>query len=66
MPTQQVRTLRGMRKYSTVRPSAKELGGMMQQSPLTRYRNEASNFLGSTTEAFTLVKIWNSSAMRMS
>jgi len=29
-----VRTLRGMRKYSTVRASAKEFGGMMQTSPV--------------------------------
>jgi hypothetical protein len=28
-----VSTLRGMRKYSTVRASAKLLGGMMQTSP---------------------------------
>ncbi|CKU73943.1 Uncharacterised protein [Mycobacterium tuberculosis] len=30
LPRQMVSTLRGMRKYSTVRASAKLLGGMMQ------------------------------------
>jgi hypothetical protein len=34
LPTQIVSTFLGMRKYSTVRPSANELGGMRHDSPL--------------------------------
>src|SRR3984957_5271232 len=65
-PTQRVSTLRGMRKYSTERPSAKELGGTMQTSPLNSTNDFESKFFGSTKEGFTLVKMRNSSATRMS
>ena len=37
-----------MRKYSTVRASAKELGGMMQTSPVTSTKDFSSKFFGST------------------
>src|SRR5215468_4842815 len=66
LPTQVHSTSRGIRKYSTVRPRANELGGMMQTSPLKSTRERESKCLGSTTVVFTLVKILNSSAMRMS
>jgi len=41
-------TLRGMRKYSMVRASAKELGGITQQSPLKSTKLLESKFFGST------------------
>src|SRR3569623_3842508 len=66
LPRQMVSTLRGMRKYSTVRASANELGGMMLTSELMSTKLLASNFLGSTTAELMLVKILNSSAQRMS
>src|SRR5215471_10321624 len=66
LPTQVHRTLRGTRKYSTVRPSANELGGITQIAPLKSTIEEGSMCLGSTTLEFTLVKILNSSAIRMS
>src|SRR5262245_24940439 len=66
LPTQTVITLRGMRKYSMVRASANELGGMMQTSPLKSTNERGSKLLGSTIEELMLVKILNSSAMRMS
>src|SRR6185503_101023 len=65
-PTVIVSTLRGIRKYSTVRASAKELGGTMQMGPRKSTIEAGSTFLGSTTVASTLVKILNSSATRMS
>ena len=61
-----VSTLRGMRKYSTVRASAKELGGMMQTSPLKSTKFFSSKSLGSTMVELTLVKILNSVEQRMS
>src|SRR5579863_3819176 len=66
LPTQIVKQLRGIRKYSTERPSAKEFGGTMQMSPLNSTNDLGSKCLGSTIEEFTLVKIRNSSATRMS
>ncbi|CFN83197.1 Uncharacterised protein [Bordetella pertussis] len=66
MPRQIVSTLRGMRKYSTVRASANELGGMMQTSPLKSTNDFSSNCLGSTMVELMLVKILNSSAQRTS
>src|SRR5664279_2548128 len=66
LPTQMVSTLRGMRKYSTDRARAKELGGTTQTSPCHSTKLLASNCLGSTTADNTLVKIRNSSATRMS
>src|SRR6185503_18712542 len=65
-PRQIVSTLRGMRKYSTVRASANELGGMMQTSPLKSTNERGSKLLGSTMVELMLVKILNSSAMRTS
>src|SRR6516164_533060 len=65
-PTQIVSTLRGMRKYSTVRPSANEFGGITAIGPLKSTIDPASMFLGSTMVELTFVKILNSSAIRMS
>ena len=66
LPTQIVITLRGMRKYSTVRARAKEFGGMMQTSPLKSTKERGSKRLGSTIVELMFVKILNSSAMRTS
>src|SRR3954467_3397343 len=66
LPRQMVNTLRGMRKYSTVRARAKELGGMMQTSPLKSTNDFSSKCFGSTTVECTLVKILNSSEQRIS
>ena len=64
--TQTVSTLRGMRKYSIVRASTKELGGMMHTSPLKSTIDLGSKCLGSTMAEKTSVKILYSSATRMS
>jgi hypothetical protein len=61
-----VRTLRGMRKYSTVRASANELGGMMQTSPRKSTNDFSSNAFGSTIVELMLVKILKSFEQRMS
>src|SRR5437773_9334188 len=66
LPTVTVRMFRGMRKYSTDRASAKELGGTMQMSPSNSTNDLGSNAFGSTTELNTFVKIRNSLATRMS
>src|SRR5258705_4638801 len=66
LPTQIVSTLRGMRKYSTVRPSANELGGIRQDGPLKSHSMDESKFFGSTTAPVRFEKILNSSAIRMS
>ena len=66
LPKQMVSTLRGIRKYSTVRAKAKELGGMMHTSPLKSTNDFESKFLGSTMVVLMLVKILNSSEQRMS
>jgi hypothetical protein len=58
--------LRGTRKYSTVRPSANELGGITHTGPRKSTIEFGSMFLGSTIVEFTFVKILNSSAIRMS
>src|ERR1041385_498706 len=50
LPTQIVRTLRGMRKYSTERARANELGGTMHTSPVNSTNDLGSNRLGSTTD----------------
>ena len=55
-----------MRKYSTVRASAKELGGMMQLSAVMSTKLLGSKFFGSTVAECTLVKILNSSEQRTS
>src|SRR5574340_1631032 len=60
LPRQMVSTLRGMRKYSTVRASAKELGGMMQKSPSTSTKELGSKFFGSTIVLLMLVNSLNS------
>src|ERR1700678_3352452 len=65
-PTHRVSTLRGIRKYSTERPRAKEFGGTMQTSPMNSTNDFESKCLGSTIEELTLVKMRNSSATRMS
>src|SRR3954467_11186295 len=56
LPRQIVSTLRGIRKYSTVRASANEFGGMMQMSPLTSTKDFSSKFFGSTVVELILVK----------
>src|SRR5580704_3288725 len=65
-PTQIVRQFRGIRKYSTERASANEFGGTMHTSPLNSTNDFGSKCFGSTIDEFTLVKILNSSATRMS
>src|SRR5919106_1014965 len=65
-PTHTVRTLRGMRKYSTDRASANEFGGTMHTSPENSRNDRESKLLGSTTAESALVKILNSLATRMS
>src|SRR5215471_15044862 len=62
LPRQTTNTLRGMRKYSTVRASAKELGGMMHTSEATSTKLFSSNSFGSTIVELMLVKILNSRA----
>src|SRR5579864_2896144 len=66
LPTQMVRIFLGIRKYSTERARAKEFGGIRQAGPLNSTSERESKCLGSTMVEFTLVKIWNSSATRMS
>src|SRR5580692_7286843 len=66
LPRQIVSTFRGIRKYSTERASANEFGGTIQTSPLYSTSDRGSKCLGSTIVLFTLVKIRNSSATRMS
>ena len=66
MPRQIVSTLRGMRKYSTVRASANEFGGMMQTSPRKSTNDFSSKSFGSTIVELMLVKILNSCEQRMS
>src|SRR3989344_4650107 len=46
LPRQMVSTLRGMRKYSIVRASAKLLGGMMQLSHSKSTKLFSSKFFG--------------------
>src|SRR2546430_13174920 len=66
LPTQMVRQFRGIRKYSTDRASAKELGGTTHTSPSCSTNDRSSKCFGSTTGEYTLVKILNSRATRMS
>src|SRR3972149_5558710 len=65
-PTLIVSTLRGILKYSTDRPRAKEFGGMMHTSPWKSTKERGSNALGSTMVLLMLVKILNSSEIRKS
>src|ERR1700686_4630353 len=64
LPRQTVRHERGIRKYSTVRASGREFGGMMQTSPLKSTNDFSSKFFGSTIVELMFVKILNSSATR--
>src|SRR5579863_10529443 len=66
LPTHTVSTLRGIRKYSTDRARANELGGTIHTSPLNSTSERGSKCFGSTIVEFTLVKMRNSSATRMS
>ncbi len=65
-PKQTVKTLRGIRKYSTVLASAKEFGGMMHTGPLKSTKDFSSNFFGSTMVELMFVNILKSSAQRTS
>src|ERR1700690_1328669 len=65
LPTQIVSTFRGMRKYSTERPRAKEFGGITQTAARSSTNDFGSKLFGSTIVEFTLVKMRNSSATRM-
>jgi len=53
LPTQMVRTSRGILKYSTERAKANELGGTMQTSERVVTNERSSKFFGSTTVQFT-------------
>src|SRR5687768_5687331 len=66
LPRHTTRVERGMRKYSTVRASAKLLGGMMHTSDSTSTKLFGSNAFGSTIVELMLVKILNSRAQRTS
>src|SRR5438876_11798101 len=66
LPTVTVRMLRGIRKYSTDRASAKEFGGTMQTSPSNSTNERGSNCFRSTIELNTYVKIRYFRATRMS
>jgi hypothetical protein len=66
LPRQITSTLRGMRKYSTVRASANEFGGMMQTSACTSTKFFSSKAFGSTMVELMFVKILNSLAQRTS
>src|ERR1700743_884747 len=66
LPTQMVRTSRGILKYSTDRASAKGLGGIKTVSAVTGTTERSSKFLGSITALLTLVKILNSLDTRRS
>src|SRR5882672_7074404 len=66
LPTQIVSTWRGIRKYSTVRASANEFGGMMHTSPDMSTKLDSSNCFGSTIAELMFVKILNSRAQRTS
>src|SRR5256885_9469063 len=52
-PTQIVSTFRGMRKYSTERARANELGGTMHTFPLNSTNDFGSKLLGSRSEEHT-------------
>src|SRR6185369_5787799 len=66
LPRQIVSTLRGMRKYSTVRASANEFGGITHESAVTSTNEFGSKFFGSTIVLLMLVKSLNSLEQRMS
>src|SRR5689334_14256201 len=62
LPRQTTSTSRGILKYSTVRASAKELGGMMHSFALMSTNERLSKCLGSTMVELMLVNTLNSSA----
>src|SRR3954465_1156011 len=66
LPRQIVSTLRGIRKYSTVRARANELGGMMQTSDCMSMKLPGSKFFGSTIVELMFVNTLNSFAQRTS
>ena len=66
LPRQTTRTSRGMRKYSCVRASAKEFGGMMHSISWMSTNERSSKLFGSTITLCTFVKTLNSGATRMS
>jgi hypothetical protein len=66
LPRQIVSTLRGIRKYSTVRASANEFGGMMHTSCCRSTKFFESKSFGSTIVELMFVKILNSLAQRTS
>ena len=55
-----------MRKYSTLRASAKELGGTIHSSVVTFTNESSAKPLGSTMELKTLVNTLNSFVTRKS
>src|SRR3981189_390888 len=65
-PTQIVSTFRGILKYSTDLATANEFGRSRQASLLMSASDRGAKCFGSTIVEFTLVKIRNSSATRMS
>src|ERR1700722_7715679 len=65
-PSVTTSTLRGTRKYSTVRASANEFGGIRQTSAFTSTKLFSSKCFGSTIVELMLVKILNSLAQRTS
>src|SRR5258708_20854542 len=65
-PRHTTSTFLGTRKYSTVRASAKEFGGMMQESPRISTNDLSSKFLGSTMVLLMLVNSLNSFEQRIS
>src|SRR4249919_2428964 len=60
LPRHTTSVSRGMRKYSTVRASAKEFGGMMQTSDSMSTKLPGSNAFGSTIVELMLVNTLNS------
>src|SRR5215469_7155489 len=66
LPTQIVRTSRGILKYSTERARANEFGGNIAESVPTVNNDFSSKCFGSTIDELTFVKILNSSATRRS
>ena len=65
-PTHSTKMLRGIRKYSSVRASANEFGGMMHDDARTSTNERGSKSFGSTITLCTFVNTLNSGATRMS
>src|SRR4249919_4201966 len=66
LPRQTTSVSRGMRKYSTVRASAKEFGGMMHTSDSMSTKLPESKCFGSTIVELMLVNTLNSREQRTS